>query len=69
MVGSYGGRAVAAVWGEGVARHTTLMTRGAARSCRTRSPPPQMLDQLSTWSLGLTWLPPGVVMADHLAQA
>ncbi|RRT52469.1 hypothetical protein B296_00007210 [Ensete ventricosum] len=31
MVRSYGGRAVAAVWGEGVARHTTLMTCGGAR--------------------------------------
>ncbi|RRT31639.1 hypothetical protein B296_00058976, partial [Ensete ventricosum] len=29
-----------------------------ARQCRTRSPPPRMLDQLPTWSLGLTWLPP-----------
>ncbi|RWW16858.1 hypothetical protein GW17_00019236 [Ensete ventricosum] len=58
MAGSYGRRAVAAVWGEGVARHTALMAHGGAWSCRTRSPPPRMLDQLSTWSLGLTWLPP-----------
>ncbi|RRT43273.1 hypothetical protein B296_00030747 [Ensete ventricosum] len=29
-----------------------------AEQCRTRSPPPRILDQLSTWSLGLTWLPP-----------
>ncbi|RWW89063.1 hypothetical protein BHE74_00002003 [Ensete ventricosum] len=58
MVESYNGRAVAAVWGEGVACHTTLMACGGAGQCRTRSPPPRMLDQLPTWSLGLTWLPP-----------
>ncbi|RRT59175.1 hypothetical protein B296_00046040 [Ensete ventricosum] len=58
MAKSYGGRAVVAVWDEGVTRHTTLMARGGAGQCRTQSPPPQMLDQLPTWSLRLTWLPP-----------
>ncbi|RZS26632.1 hypothetical protein BHM03_00059993, partial [Ensete ventricosum] len=29
-----------------------------AEQCRTRSPPPRILDRLSTWSLELTWLPP-----------
>ncbi|RZR75539.1 hypothetical protein BHM03_00060725 [Ensete ventricosum] len=29
-----------------------------ARQYRTRSPAPRMPDQLPTWSLGLTWLPP-----------
>ncbi|RWV90774.1 hypothetical protein GW17_00046997 [Ensete ventricosum] len=29
-----------------------------ARQCRTRSPPPRIPDRLTTWSLGLTWLPP-----------
>ncbi|RWW18492.1 hypothetical protein BHE74_00018116 [Ensete ventricosum] len=29
-----------------------------ARQCHTRSPPPRIPDRLSTWSLGLTWLPP-----------
>ncbi|RRT54636.1 hypothetical protein B296_00025495 [Ensete ventricosum] len=59
MIESYGGRAAAEVGGEGVARHTSLMTREGAGQCRTQSPPPRMLDQQSTWSFGLTWLPPG----------
>ncbi|RWW39536.1 hypothetical protein BHE74_00055132 [Ensete ventricosum] len=31
--------------------------RGATQY-RTRSSPPRIPDQLSTWSLGVTWLPP-----------
>ncbi|RRT79821.1 hypothetical protein B296_00000515 [Ensete ventricosum] len=44
MAKSYGGRAVAAVWGEGVAHHTTLIARRGAGQCHTRSPPPRMID-------------------------
>ncbi|RRT64752.1 hypothetical protein B296_00011703 [Ensete ventricosum] len=46
--GSYGGRVSAAVWGEGMARHTTLMAHGGAGQCRTRMPPPRMLGLLPT---------------------
>ncbi|RWW72540.1 hypothetical protein BHE74_00019648 [Ensete ventricosum] len=59
MAESYEGRATAVVGDEGVACHTTLMGHGGARQCHTRSSPPRMLDQLPTWSLRLTWLPPG----------
>ncbi|RZS05194.1 hypothetical protein BHM03_00035662 [Ensete ventricosum] len=40
MAESYGGRAVATVWGGGVAHHSTLMARGGVGQCRTRTPPP-----------------------------
>ncbi|RWW60551.1 hypothetical protein BHE74_00032452 [Ensete ventricosum] len=46
--GSYGGRVSAVVWGEGMARHTTLMAHGGAGQCRTRMPPPRMLGLLPT---------------------
>ncbi|RWV91952.1 hypothetical protein GW17_00045715 [Ensete ventricosum] len=45
---SYDGRAGAAIWGESVARHTTLMARGEAGQCRTWTPPPRMLGLLPT---------------------
>ncbi|RRT39107.1 hypothetical protein B296_00053853 [Ensete ventricosum] len=48
MAESYDGRAGAAVWGEGVARHMTLMARGEGGQCRTRMPPPRMLGPLPT---------------------
>ncbi|RWW46512.1 hypothetical protein BHE74_00047546 [Ensete ventricosum] len=44
----YDVRADAAVWGEGVARHATLMAHGGAGQCRTRTPPPRMLGPLPT---------------------
>ncbi|RZR84913.1 hypothetical protein BHM03_00011805 [Ensete ventricosum] len=47
-VDSYGGRAGAAVWGEGVVRHTTLMAHRGAGQCHTRTPPPRMLGLLPT---------------------
>ncbi|RWW42139.1 hypothetical protein BHE74_00052330 [Ensete ventricosum] len=45
---SYDGRAGAAVWVEGMARHTTLMAHGEAGQCHTRTPPPRMLSPLPT---------------------
>ncbi|RZR74898.1 hypothetical protein BHM03_00045716, partial [Ensete ventricosum] len=45
---SYDGRAGAAVWGKGVARHMTLMAHGEVGQCRTRTPPPRMLGPLPT---------------------
>ncbi|RWV78277.1 hypothetical protein GW17_00060776 [Ensete ventricosum] len=45
---SYDGHAGAAVWGEGVVRHTTLMARGGGGQCRTRMPPSRMLGTLPT---------------------
>ncbi|RWV77896.1 hypothetical protein GW17_00061219 [Ensete ventricosum] len=43
MAESYGGRAIATVWGEGVTGHITLMAHGGVGQDRTQTPPPRML--------------------------
>ncbi|RRT79814.1 hypothetical protein B296_00000518 [Ensete ventricosum] len=55
MVESYSGHAVSAVWGEGVACHTILMSRGGAGQCHPGlgkecypSPPLEDLKSTST---------------------
>ncbi|RRT47660.1 hypothetical protein B296_00028311 [Ensete ventricosum] len=53
---TYGGRAVTAAWGEGMARHATLIGMGPGSAIP--GPPPRITNWLLTWSLGLTWLPP-----------
>ncbi|RWW43752.1 hypothetical protein BHE74_00050550 [Ensete ventricosum] len=49
---TYGGRAAAVAWGEGMARHATLI--GVGPGSAVPGPPPRITDWLLTWSFGLT---------------
>ncbi|RWW80531.1 hypothetical protein BHE74_00011117, partial [Ensete ventricosum] len=53
---TYGGRATATAWGEGMVHYATLM--GVGLGSVVPGSPYRITDWLSTWSLGLTWLPP-----------